>query len=80
MPALIRQMHGESECLGNVQQLCVRRHADQQTAWRFISCQNYGPISSIGSENDARRCARLVGLDYEAELRPCVRGRARTVR
>ena len=72
-------MHGESECLGNVQQLCVRRHSDQQTAWRFINCQAYGPISSIGSENDARRCARLVGLDYEAELRPCVRRGPRSV-
>jgi hypothetical protein len=37
-------MHGPSECRGNIQQLCVRKHSDSwQNWWRFIGCQNYSP-------------------------------------
>ena len=58
------------------QQLCIDRYAndDWQTLWRYINCISYGPIARIGNEDDAARCTKLVGLDYDNQIKPCVEG------
>uniref|UniRef100_V5EX73 Uncharacterized protein n=1 Tax=Kalmanozyma brasiliensis (strain GHG001) TaxID=1365824 RepID=V5EX73_KALBG len=68
-------MHGEQECAGNVQQLCVQDalnpvragedydlspSAAQKKWWNFLQCQNYAGTSKIGNEDLAQRCLRLV--------------------
>jgi len=68
-------MHGEQECDGNVQQLCVQDalnpvragedfdlspSAAQKKWWNFLQCQNYAGLSKIGDEGLAQRCLRLV--------------------
>jgi len=70
----VKCKHGESECTGNIQQLCfARAFPEQKTWWNFVQCQNYGPTSRIGDEVVAERCARTVGKDW-ADVRPCVEG------
>ena len=39
--------HGDVECAGNIQQLCMYRYASQTAFWKFVLCQNDEP-SSIG--------------------------------
>ncbi|ORY95539.1 hypothetical protein BCR43DRAFT_493146 [Syncephalastrum racemosum] len=58
--------HGESECLGNVQELCFRHlHPDPRIWYSFILCMNehYG---AIGKGNGlAESCAKRLGVTYE---------------
>ncbi len=68
-------MHGEQECAGNVQQLCVQDalnpvrageeydlspSAAQKKWWNFLQCQNFAGLSKIGDEALAQRCLRVV--------------------
>lgn len=68
-------MHGEQECDGNVQQLCVQDALEPERAgqdydlspsaaqkkwWNFIQCQNFAGLSKIGDEGLAQRCLKLV--------------------
>ncbi|KAM0746153.1 hypothetical protein T439DRAFT_319485 [Meredithblackwellia eburnea MCA 4105] len=74
-------MHGDSECVGNIQQLCayeqwrgvsgdVKPWADW---WAFIQCLNYGSRSAIGDLETAKQCSKVVGhADWDKEVQPCV--------
>lgn len=68
-------MHGDQECAGNIQQLCVQDalnpvragedfdlspSAAQKKWWNFLQCQNYAGLSKIGDEGLAQRCLRVV--------------------
>ena len=68
-------MHGEQECDGNVQQLCVQDALDpvragedfdlspsaaQKKWWNLLQCQNYAGTSKIGDEGLAQRCLKVV--------------------
>ncbi|SJX66585.1 uncharacterized protein SRS1_16807 [Sporisorium reilianum f. sp. reilianum] len=68
-------MHGDQECAGNIQQLCVQDalnpvragedfdlspSAAQKKWWNFLQCQNYAGLSRIGDESLAQRCLRVV--------------------
>lgn len=68
-------MHGEQECAGNIQQLCVQDALDpgragedydlspsaaQKKWWNFLQCQNFAGTSKIGNEDLAQRCLRVV--------------------
>ncbi|GAC97375.1 hypothetical protein PHSY_004960 [Pseudozyma hubeiensis SY62] len=68
-------MHGDQECAGNIQQLCVQDALDpvragedfdlspsaaQKKWWNFLQCQNYAGLSKIGDEGLAQRCLRVV--------------------
>ncbi|KAM0792643.1 hypothetical protein ACM66B_002425 [Microbotryomycetes sp. NB124-2] len=80
-PYGVECMHGESECAGNVQQLCAAKHFQGQSGeinpwadwWNFIQCVNYGPTSRIGNENVAKSCAGVVGHKWD-EISDCVNG------
>ena len=37
--------HGESECAGDEQQLCMYRYASADAFWQFVMCQNADPPS-----------------------------------
>lgn len=68
-------MHGDQECAGNVQQLCVQDalnpiragedydlspSAAQKKWWNFLQCQNFAGLSKVGNEDLAQRCLRVV--------------------
>lgn len=69
-------MHGDKECEGNVQQLCVIDALDpakagerfdispsqaQRLWWNFVQCENYrGGRDKIGNENLAKDCLKAV--------------------
>ncbi|KAM6495894.1 hypothetical protein JOM56_008600 [Amanita muscaria] len=59
-------MHGPEECAGNVQQLCVAKHASQSHWWEFVQCQNFGGREHVGQPSLALKCARAVGIDWES--------------
>ncbi|CDZ98812.1 Gamma interferon inducible lysosomal thiol reductase GILT [Phaffia rhodozyma] len=56
--------HGETECSGNIQQLCAQQYVDQTVWWRFVTCQNYYS-SRIGSPALATECAKVAGFDWD---------------
>ncbi|CAO3635671.1 unnamed protein product [Cunninghamella echinulata] len=58
--------HGESECLGNIQQLCYHNTYPQINQWfRFILCLNKH-YREIGLDNDlAETCASQLNTPYE---------------
>ncbi|PIA15438.1 hypothetical protein COEREDRAFT_87851 [Coemansia reversa NRRL 1564] len=41
-------LHGNNECFGNIQQLCVQEKTDANTTLKFVLCQNDG-FQRIGS-------------------------------
>ncbi|QRV87776.1 gamma interferon inducible lysosomal thiol reductase GILT protein [Ceratobasidium sp. AG-Ba] len=69
-------MHGEFECAGNVHELCAIAHtSSQEQWWPFLRCLNYQGRSHIGDENMAKKCARIVGLDWDQSgIGACVGG------
>jgi len=69
-------MHGPYECAGNVHELCViSRFPDQRTWWPFVNCLNYNGREQIGKEGTARKCAGVVGIDWEESgVGACVDG------
>jgi len=73
----VRCMHGETECDGNVQQLCFRHaYPDLRQWWQFVQCQNFGSRDKIGTIDVARQCAKTIGHDWDEEpgLRECAEG------
>ncbi|KAG9126032.1 hypothetical protein FRC07_005150 [Ceratobasidium sp. 392] len=69
-------MHGELECAGNVHELCAIAHtSSHQEWWPFLRCLNYQGRDQIGHEDVSRKCARIVGLDWEQSgIGACVEG------
>jgi len=59
--------HGRDECAGNVQQLCVAKHAPMEKWWEFVRCQNYQGRDVIGRSDVALSCARIAKIDWEGE-------------
>lgn len=58
--------HGEEECAGNVQQLCVAKYAPPVQWWNFVQCQNFAGRAKIGKPNLALQCAEAAQIDWEA--------------
>lgn len=59
-------MHGHDECAGNIQQLCVKKHAEDLAQWwSFVQCQNYEGRLRIGLPSVATKCARSARLEWE---------------
>jgi len=68
-------MHGESECLGNIHELCFIRQFPQDLWWHAVQCMNYAGRQSIGTEKLAIQCAKVIKKDYEADgVKECVEG------
>ncbi|KZT60721.1 hypothetical protein CALCODRAFT_428857 [Calocera cornea HHB12733] len=68
-------MHGPSECAGNIHELCVMSRFPQATWWPFVICLNYNGKDKIGREDTARKCAGVVGIDWEESgVGACVDG------
>ncbi|EUC66448.1 gamma interferon inducible lysosomal thiol reductase GILT protein, putative [Rhizoctonia solani AG-3 Rhs1AP] len=69
-------MHGEFECAGNVHELCAIAHTSSHNEWwPFMRCLNYHGRSQIGLEDVSRKCARVVGLDWDQSgIGACVSG------
>ncbi|GAX77922.1 hypothetical protein CEUSTIGMA_g5364.t1 [Chlamydomonas eustigma] len=57
--------HGESECLGDRQQLCVLKYAKFHAFWKFLMCQDKN-VTSIGEPDTAEAC--LMELDASASV------------
>ncbi|KAI8852197.1 hypothetical protein BC829DRAFT_373785 [Chytridium lagenaria] len=68
-------LHGDSECLGNIVQLCVQKYHPSRDEWfKFVLCQNrkYGEIPS---EKQSIICAREAGFDFKAtDVQGCIYG------
>jgi len=58
-------MHGQEECWGNIQQLCVAKH-EPSAWWEFVQCQNYNGREKIGTPELASNCAKAVGFEWES--------------
>jgi len=58
--------HGEQECAGNVQELCVSHHAGRglSTWWPWLQCLNMGGPEKIGKLGYAVDCAVMSGIDW----------------
>ncbi|PWZ00361.1 hypothetical protein BCV70DRAFT_199649 [Testicularia cyperi] len=67
--------HGDGECAGNIQQLCVQDALNPQRAgdeydlspsaaqklwWNFIQCQNFAGLGTVGDESQAQRCLKIL--------------------
>ncbi|KAI8822884.1 uncharacterized protein EV422DRAFT_382146 [Fimicolochytrium jonesii] len=68
--------HGDDECLGNIQQLCLHHYPTPRppsTFFNYILCTNRD-FRSIPSLPRARECAKLVGLNYDTDIAPCADG------
>ncbi|KAJ3146457.1 hypothetical protein HDU86_008509 [Geranomyces michiganensis] len=62
-------MHGDSECAGNIQQLCVRHHHPSPSHWfSFILCSN-SKQSQI--PDDPATCAKTAGFEWSAAVQEC---------
>ena len=69
-------MHGEYECAGNIHELCAIAHtSSHQQWWPFLRCLNYQGRNQIGLEDVSKKCARIVGLDWDGSgIAACVAG------
>ncbi|KAG9091876.1 hypothetical protein FS749_016167 [Ceratobasidium sp. UAMH 11750] len=69
-------MHGEFECAGNVHELCAVAHTSSHKEWwPFLRCLNYQGRDQIGHLDVSRKCARIVGLDWDQSgIAACVEG------
>ena len=56
-PNDIQCMHGEEECLGNKQQLCVQNMCSQTTLLKFLQCQSK-QLQNI--PNNGEQCVQEV--------------------
>ncbi|KAG8714826.1 hypothetical protein FRC11_006923 [Ceratobasidium sp. 423] len=68
--------HGEFECAGNVHELCAIAHTSSHDEWwPFLRCLNYQGKDQIGLEDVSRKCARVVGIDWDdSGIGACVSG------
>jgi len=69
-------LHGEQECAGNVQELCMAKHRpNSKDWWPFVQCLNRGGYENVGLLNLAKGCAKTVGLDWKSDgVAECVEG------
>ncbi|GAB1519762.1 hypothetical protein RhiTH_002831 [Rhizoctonia solani] len=69
-------MHGEYECAGNIHELCAIAHTSSHDEWwPFLRCLNYNGRNQIGLEDASRKCARVVGIDWDKSgIGACVAG------
>ena len=72
IPSNITCPHGDSECVGDMQQLCAQLMANPvngtRTWWDFSTCQS---ATRTSIPDNAKACAAQVGLDYAA-MSDCV--------
>jgi len=75
-PTGVNCKHGPLECIGNIHQLCLAKYAKESSVWwPFIQCSNYQGRATIGTENAARHCAQVAGIDWvESGVAECVAG------
>ncbi|KAH7929437.1 hypothetical protein BV22DRAFT_1002700 [Leucogyrophana mollusca] len=59
-------LHGEEECAGNVQELCVAKYHPTSIWWPFVQCQNFQGRDKIGTPETALSCANAAGIDWES--------------
>jgi len=65
-------MHGQSECWGDIQQLCAYNlYPSNYTWWNFIQCQDQ---TQSNIPNNAASCAQTVGIDMK-NLTECYQGK-----
>jgi hypothetical protein len=57
--------HGQVECAGNVQELCVAKYHSTSTWWSFVQCENFQGSDNIGTPETALNCANAAGIDWE---------------
>jgi hypothetical protein len=64
-------MHGNSECIGNIQQLCVTQLYPKDYAWfNFVTCQDE---TQFNIPNNAQSCASRQNLNW-ANINTCANG------
>jgi hypothetical protein len=79
-----RCRHGERECTGNVQQLCVQAVTKPYNLVKwllgFIDCSNQLPPASIGQFTTASKCLREAGIPLAAATKAlaCMSGPGHT--
>jgi len=57
--------HGETECQGNIQQLCFKKYYPVQRDWfAFVNCQNFNS-KIIGTDAGIESCAKALRKDPE---------------
>jgi hypothetical protein len=59
-----------------VHELCAVAHTSSHREWwPFLRCLNYQGRNHIGDEGTSRKCARIVGLDWDQSgIGACVEG------
>jgi len=64
-------MHGQTECWGDIQQLCAYSHYSQNyTWWNFVLCQD----QSQGTiPNNGQSCSQTAGMDWNT-INNCTTG------
>ncbi|KAA1093858.1 hypothetical protein PGT21_000887 [Puccinia graminis f. sp. tritici] len=71
----VRCRHGDSECRGNIHQLCYRNRFPQlHDWWGFIQCENYAGLSRVGEEALAKSCAKVNLHDWDQDVKDCANG------
>jgi len=60
----VKCLHGRIECIGNIQQLCVKKYASFTQWWEFVQCQNGAGRYRVGEPAVALQCAAAVGIDW----------------
>ncbi|KAJ3137679.1 hypothetical protein HDU90_001629 [Geranomyces variabilis] len=66
-------MHGDGECTGNVQQLCVRHYHPSPSRWlSFILCSNR---DQAGIPDDPAACAKIAGFKWSGDVQECAEGK-----
>ncbi|KAG8909838.1 hypothetical protein FRC00_009335 [Tulasnella sp. 408] len=70
-------MHGEIECEGNLQELCMTNHVSEvRNWWPWLECVNLAGRERIGHLGTAVDCAIMTGIDWiEDGVRACVKGK-----
>lgn len=63
-------MHGESECIGNIQQLCAQ-HYYPESIFDLVLCQNQDILSIPYNFGE---CAKKSGIQVEGSLSECING------
>ncbi|KAG9023686.1 hypothetical protein FRB95_012633 [Tulasnella sp. JGI-2019a] len=58
-------MHGQQECDGNVQELCVSKHLHLAEWWTWLQCINLGGLVNVGNVGRAKECAEMSGFEWD---------------
>ncbi|KAJ3100942.1 hypothetical protein HDU97_001826 [Phlyctochytrium planicorne] len=72
-PLGVKCLHGESECEGNIMQLCIRKYFPLHKDWfRFVLCQDKN-FMAIPSVEQAKECAAEAGINLSL-AHDCIHG------